>query len=241
VDISVDKTHWLVNGNELTVHQLFERQLKETPDAIAVYLGNKKLTYKELNLASELLSYSILALSPKSSIIGISTTRSVEMIVGVLAILKSGKAYLPLNPTYPKDRLQQIVTDSGIDCCLSSDIELPFYESLGTSVLSLDGKYNAAKKIKTETDTTLAYVLYTSGSTGKPKGVCMGHSPLVNLLRWQQKNSNAGPGTKTLQFAPLSFDVSFQEIFATLATGGTLVLIEDDLRLDDADDRNDFR
>ena len=98
--------------------------------------------------------------------------------------------------------------------------------------MNLDEKYSETKSVKQELNPTLAYVLYTSGSTGKPKGVCMGHTPLVNLILWQHKHSIAGIGTKTLQFAPLSFDVSFQEIFATLTTGGTLVLIEDDLRLD---------
>ncbi|WP_332369555.1 AMP-binding protein [Spirosoma telluris] len=80
--------------------------------------------------------------------------------------------------------------------------------------------------------TTTAYVLYTSGSTGKPKGVCMGHGPLMNLLQWQAKHSNADSDSRTLQLAPLSFDVSFQEIFATLSTGGTLMLIDEPLRLD---------
>ena len=94
------------------------------------------------------------------------------------------------------------------------------------------GGTGMVEKQNSFTQGTLAYVLYTSGSTGKPKGVCMGHRALVNLLNWQQKNSTAGPGTKTLQFAPLSFDVSFQEIFATLTTGGTLFLMGDDLRLD---------
>lgn len=81
-------------------------------------------------------------------------------------------------------------------------------------------------------DNSLTYVLYTSGSTGKPKGVCMGNNALVNLLQWQSRNSVAVAGTKTLQFAPLTFDVSFQEIFATLTTGGALVLINEVLRTD---------
>ncbi|HEX4375190.1 MAG TPA: amino acid adenylation domain-containing protein, partial [Puia sp.] len=229
---AIDKTYYHVNGDILFIHQLFEKRLHEVKNIDAVCFGEKKISYDELNERADILSQVILKNSPRSSIVGISTTRSIETIVGVLAILKSGKAYLPLDPAYPEDRLQQIVTDSGIDCCLSLKKESSLFRSFGITVLNEDEKYSAIKFIKQELKPTLAYVLYTSGSTGKPKGVCMGHTPLVNLILWQHQHSVAKLGTRTLQFAPLSFDVSFQEIFATLTTGGTLVLIEDDLRLD---------
>ncbi|HXB42633.1 MAG TPA: AMP-binding protein, partial [Puia sp.] len=219
------------NGENLFLQDLFYIKLKEAPDAIAVTFGSRETTYKELDVESENLSQFILSRSSKLPIIGITTTRSIEMIVGVLAILKSGKAYLPLDPSYPRDRLQQIVSDSKVDLCLSIDSEIPFFESLGIKAFPLNKAYKTENKVAT-VNSGLGYVLYTSGSTGKPKGVCMGQSPLVNLMLWQHKHSIARKGTRTLQFAPLSFDVSFQEIFATLTTGGTLVLIEDDLRLD---------
>lgn len=228
---SVDKKYGN-DGSELFVHHLFEQQAAKTPGAVAVCFGEKELSYQQLNEQAEILSGTILKNSPNSSIVGISTSRSIEMVTGVLAILKSGKAYLPLDPDYPKDRLQQIVSDSGIDCCLSLDEEASFFSPLGLNSIATNKTYPHQEKTKTNSNPSLAYVLYTSGSTGKPKGVCMGHQPLVNLLQWQSKHSIAGAGTKTLQFAPLSFDVSFQELFATLSTGGTLVLIEDDLRLD---------
>ncbi|MEJ0106405.1 MAG: amino acid adenylation domain-containing protein [Bacteroidota bacterium] len=215
----------------MTLLDLFGEQLSVSPSSVAVRDNGTDLTYTELNEKASRLSNSILRQSPSSSIIGISTTRSIEMIIAVLAILKAGKAYLPLDPSYPHDRLQQIVTDSGIDCCLSDKTEISFFQSLGLSVIDSGKDYNEPEA-KKDNQSTLAYVLYTSGSTGKPKGVCMGHDPLVNLLQWQRQHSSAGQGTRTLQFAPLSFDVSFQEIFATLTTGGILVLIEDDLRLD---------
>jgi amino acid adenylation domain-containing protein len=220
-----------IYGNILYVHQLFEQQEEGLKNVDAVCFGDQKMTYGELNKKAFALSQSILKNSPESSIIGISTTRSIETIVGVLAVLKSGKAYMPLDPAYPKERLQQIVSDSGIDCCLSLKNESRLFSSFSLEVIHLDENHPAAGQLQAKTP-SLAYVLYTSGSTGKPKGVCMGHAPLVNLLLWQQEHSVAGRGTKTLQFAPLSFDVSFQEIFSTLGTGGTLVLIDDDLRLD---------
>jgi amino acid adenylation domain-containing protein len=231
MDTSVDKAFNDRNGSNLFLQDLFYIKLKETPDDIAVIFGERKITYKELNIKSDYLSQVILSASSKSPIVGISTRRSIEMIVGVLAILRSGKAYLPLDPSYPQDRLQQIVSDSGIGICLCDDSETSLFKSLGINALSLN-KNHKPENIEPVVNSGLGYVLYTSGSTGKPKGVCMGQSPLVNLMLWQHKHSAAGRGTRTLQFAPLSFDVSFQEIFATLTTGGTLVLIEDDLRLD---------
>jgi amino acid adenylation domain-containing protein len=227
-----DNTYYDINSDILFIHQLFEKRLHEVKNIDAVCFGEKKISYDELNERADILAHIILKNSSKSSIVGISTTRSIETIVGVLAILKADKAYLPLDSAYPEDRLQQIVSDSGIDCCVSLQKESSLFKSLGVTVLNLDEKYSATKSVKQELNPVLAYVLYTSGSTGKPKGVCMGHAPLVNLILWQHQHSIAGIGTRTLQFAPLSFDVSFQEIFATLTTGGTLVLIEDDLRLD---------
>ena len=218
-------------GNREYVHDLFKNQVGSYTDLLAVKFGDRKISYRELDDLSQQLANRILKQSPGSSIVGISTTRSVEMIVGVLAILKAGKAYLPLDPSYPQDRLDQIIKDSGIDCCVAIENETDFFSSFGIAVINPEKQFSE-KAPATIKQSSLAYILYTSGSTGKPKGVCMGHVPLFNLLQWQKKHSLAAAGTKTLQFAPLSFDVSFQEIFATLTTGGTLVLIEDDLRLD---------
>ena len=212
------------------VHQLFKQQAQQTPDALAVVFCGKQLTYQALNEASDLLAQNIAAEAFSSEIIGIGTTRSIEMVVGVLAILKSGKAYLPLDPTYPTERLKQLKSSSGIRFCLAAEEERDLFEGLGLEQIYA-GKRSIAEKTATKQG-GLAYVLYTSGSTGAPKGVCMEHAVLVNLISWQKKNSVANQNSRTLQFAPLSFDVSFQEIFATLCTGGTLVLISDDDRLD---------
>src|SRR5882724_4853511 len=165
---SVDKGNWEIDGHAQFVHDLFGQQAIKTPDAIAVCFGNNQLSYKELNQRADFLSETILTHSLKSSIVGISTTRCIEMVIGVVAILKSGKAYLPLDPAYPKDRLQQIVTDSGIDCCLSPDAELSFFQSFGVTVIASDKKHAQAEKLKPTVKPSLAYVLYTSGSTGKP-------------------------------------------------------------------------
>ena len=226
----------IVVAMEMSIHSLFALQLDRTPNLPAVVFGDHTLTYFDLDREATRLSQAILSRSPDSAAIGISTIRRPEMIIGVLAILRSGKAYLPLDPSYPVDRLQQIVTDSGIDTCLSMSVEAeaPLASLEGLDILGFDAVPPAPIDLTASPnrDPFLAYLLYTSGSTGKSKGVCMGHAPLVNLLQWQQRHSIAAAGDRTLQFAPLTFDVSFQEIFATLTTGGALVLIEDELRLD---------
>lgn len=217
--------------NNLLIHQLFELQKNKTPDAVAVIFGNQSLTYNQLGQKADNLAAAILANSPVSLNAGVSTQRAVETVISVLAILKSGKAYLPLDPDYPQDRLQQIASDSGIDLCLTTTAQKHLFQPLGINVLISDKDYEASSEVIPESKSA-CYVLYTSGSTGTPKGVSMGHVALANLLSWQQKNSISTTGVNTLQFAPLSFDVSFQEIFATLTTGGTLVLVDDDLRVD---------
>ncbi len=215
----------------LLIHQLFEQQKNKTPDAIAVIWGHEKLTYLQLDQKADNLAVQLLAKSPDSLIAGVGTYRSVDTIVSVLAILKAGKAYLPLDADYPHDRLQQIIKDSGIDVCLTVDAQKSLFETLSINVLVSDIEYEIAN-LPAINHQSAAYVLYTSGSTGTPKGVSMGHAALANLLSWQQKHSASAVGFNTLQFAPLSFDVSFQETFATLTTGGTLVLVDDNLRVD---------
>jgi amino acid adenylation domain-containing protein len=217
------------NGIRL-VHELFDEQRGRTPHLPAIVFGEKKLTYSELGEKADMLAEALYAKSPGTLIAGVSTVRCIETIISVLAILKSGKAYMPLDPEYPAERLQQIVSDSGADVCLCPTDQQLLFESLGLNSIASDKPVVAKSQIPKSK--SAAYVLYTSGSTGTPKGVSMGHGALVNLLNWQQKHSASTPGFNTLQFAPLTFDVSFQEIFATLTTGGTLVLVDETLRVD---------
>ncbi|MDF2432845.1 MAG: hypothetical protein JWP44_2476 [Mucilaginibacter sp.] len=225
----IDKTS--VKNSGILIHQLFERQKDRTPDATAVIFGDERLTYSELDKKATDLANVIYASSPDSSIAGVSAIRSIETIVSVLAILKAGKAYLPLDAEYPAERLQQIITGSGIDLCLTTAAQKPLFESFSIKVLVSDKDQKPADKVIPNSESA-CYILYTSGSTGTPKGVSMGHAALANLLSWQQKNSISATGVNTLQFSPLTFDVSFQEIFSTLTTGGMLVLVDDDLRID---------
>ncbi|WP_343069164.1 amino acid adenylation domain-containing protein [Hymenobacter citatus] len=212
------------------MQQLFEYTATRCATQVALVAEGKQFTYAQLDAAATQLSYQIRQQAGSAALVSISSTRGPEMILGVLAILKAGKAYLPLDPTFSPQRLQKIILSSGLTHCLAPANETSLFSSLGLQVLldkAAEHTPNAAMQ-----PGTLAYVLYTSGSTGEPKGVSMGHHALVNLLHWQRRHSRAGSGTRTLQFAPLGFDVSFQEILATLTTGGVLVLINDELRLD---------
>ncbi|MBB6498129.1 polyketide synthase [Pedobacter cryoconitis] len=214
------------------VYTLFERAARSFPLYIALNTGQEQITYQELFEKVDKLCQKITLSTPDEDLIGISTNRSAEMIVSLLAILKAGKAYLPLDSAYPVHRLQQTVIASGIKTCISPAEETDFFKQTGLTDLS--GKTDSADEAyhTITKQNPNAYVLYTSGSTGTPKGVYMTQKAMVNLIEWQQQNSAAGPDTRTLQFAPLTFDVSFQEILCTLTTGATLVLINDDLRLD---------
>jgi len=215
----------------MSVHRLIGQIADAQPDAAAVVFGDASLTYRQLNEQADALASALNQADAHNPYIGISTTRGLNMIVGVLGILKSGRAYLPLDPAYPAQRLQEIIDNSGIRTVVATGPDTALLTELGVQVIDSQQVFTT-DTVSARPLGNLAYVLYTSGSTGVPKGVCMGHAPLLNLLQWQAGQSMAGWGTRTLQLAPLSFDVSFQEIFATLGTGGTLVLVDEATRLD---------
>ncbi|MEO0683524.1 MAG: amino acid adenylation domain-containing protein [Cyanobacteria bacterium J06633_8] len=218
------------------IHQLFEEQVQRTPKTIALEFGSEKLTYEQLDRRANQLADYLISLGVKPDVlVGLCIERSVEMVVGLLAILKAGGAYVPLDPSYPQERLAYMLEDSQASVLLTEQKfinYLPKHEKvvcLDKDINYRDIKSNLSTDVKPK---NLAYVIYTSGSTGKPKGVAMSNRSLVNLLMWQIENGVANPNAKTLQFSPISFDVSFQEIFSTLCAGGTLVLIPDDIRRD---------
>ncbi|MCP1386526.1 polyketide synthase [Runella salmonicolor] len=210
-----------------TVIDFFLKQLTISKDAVAIQYQNQQLTYRELAEKVFTLSSKIAHIPEKTIVV--SASRSIDMIVYVLAALHAGKAYLPLDTSYPLERLKQILKEADVRTGLySTEEETIFNQKLNIiNVLSAEEIAPQYPSLAS----TVTYVLYTSGSTGVPKGVSMGNEALINLIQWQKNNSRCGEGTKTLQFSPLGFDVSFQEIFATLSTGGTLVLIDDDQRL----------
>ena len=233
VEISPDKC----------IHQLFEEQVKRTPNALAVTFENEWLSFRELDERADDLAGALqhLGIGPDMPV-GICVERSLEMMVGVLGILKADGCYVPLDPAYPNARLMFMLADAQPLVLLTqtSLVQKLQFAVPNLKSLCLDAEHHAPRNTGNERRKTvqsaanLAYVIYTSGSTGKPKGVAMPHRPLVRLIDWQLHHSRLGAGARTLQFASLSFDVSFQEMFATWCTGGTLVLVDEKLRRDSA-------
>ncbi|RPI05054.1 MAG: non-ribosomal peptide synthetase, partial [Zetaproteobacteria bacterium] len=223
------------------VHELFEAQVARTPEAVAVVWADQTLSYGELNRRANQLAHHLqhLGVGPET-LVGLCLERSPELVVGLLGILKAGGAYVPLDPTYPRDRLAFMLEDSRAAVLLTQTRLLAGLPAHDAHVVCLDTAGAALAPESPEnppcvgTADTLAYVLYTSGSTGQPKGVAMPHRPLVNLISWQASESRLSRGARTLQFSPLSFDVSFQELLTTWCAGGTVVLITEDVRRDPA-------
>ena len=220
-----------------SVVQLFEAQVEESPDSVAAIFNGELLSYRALNDRANQLAHYLhkLGINPDARV-GICLERGLEMAVGVLATLKAGGAYVPLDPAYPEERLRFMLQDSQCSVLLTSQSvaeSLPETAAVmlrldrATETIAQESKANPASRIAPE---NLAYVIYTSGSTGWPKGVAMTHRALTNVISWQLENAN-GPAA-TLQFASLSFDVSFQELFTTWCAGGTLQLVSDELRRD---------
>ena len=225
--------------SDLCIHELVEAQVAKTPHQIALMFETEALTYCELNQRANRLAYYLnsLGVGP-DMLVGICLERSVDMIVGLLAILKAGAGYLPLDISYPTERLQYMVENAKAPILVTQRSLSEYLPTAGRTVICLDEQatdcYPDTNLPNLGVPDNLGYVIYTSGSTGKPKGVAMPQRALVNLLHWQNQQSTLKSGARTLQFTPISFDVSFQEIFSTLTAGGTLVLIQDDHRRDPA-------
>ncbi|MDZ8084002.1 MAG: amino acid adenylation domain-containing protein [Nostoc sp. DedQUE12b] len=221
------------------IHQLFEEQVERTPDAIAVVFENQQLTYQQLNCRANQLAHYLQSLGVKADVlVGLCVERSLEMVVALLGILKAGGAYLPLDPEYPTERLSFMLEDAQVSVLLTQQPLLERLPEHQAHLACLDTDWQAislSSQNNTITDVqanNLAYIIYTSGSTGKPKGVALNQLALCNLILWQLQNNTISTEARTLQFAPISFDVSFQEIFTTWFSGGTLFLIGEELRRD---------
>jgi amino acid adenylation domain-containing protein len=220
------------------IHQLFEEQAGRTPDAVAVELGADCWTYHELDQQSNRVAM-LLRRSGVGAhgMVAVCVEPSIFELAGVIGILKAGASYLPLDPEYPLNRLTHMLHDSGSQVLLTEKKFAARFPD-GTPLLFMEDVGQAGDPIPNglpigdNPARDLAYVIYTSGSSGTPKGVCMTHAPLVNLLCWQQRQSMHGTGSRTLHGTSLSFDVSFQEIFATLCFGGTLVILPAGIRGD---------
>jgi amino acid adenylation domain-containing protein len=224
------------DGDAPFAHERFQAQAARTPGAVAAVHEGAEFTYGELNERASRLAAFLRArgVGPESRV-GIFLRRSPEMLAAVLAALKAGAAYVPLDPAYPPDRLAFMLADSGVQVLLTRSGLSDRLSAHAADVVRLDADWpeiaihDAEDRPSGVVAENLAYLIYTSGSTGRPKGVAMTHGPLANLLR---REANALAPAVTLQLAPVGFDVSFQEMFSTWATGGRLVLVAEEVRRD---------
>jgi amino acid adenylation domain-containing protein len=212
------------------VHEFVEEQARRTPNHIAVTFQDRSVTYEELDRRSNHLAQHLRALGAgPDQIVAICLERSVEMMVGLLGILKSGAAYLPLDPAYPLERLQFMLEDSGALVLLTREHLLPQFPELQKPVVQIDADWRqvesrpGASLGRTAESGNLAYVIYTSGSTGKPKGVMIEHRQVSNFFTGMDRVIGPEPGA-WLAVTSISFDISVLELFWTLARGFHLVL-----------------
>ena len=229
------------------IHELFEQQVERTPEALAVQYEDESLTYAQLNAKANQLAHRLRAMRDASgaavmkpdALVAISVERSLEMVVGLLGILKAGAAYVPVDPEYPADRIAYMLGDSQAKVLLTQRTlqerlqEASRGDEEGSGeILLLDDEAtyagqpqdNIGRQETGQTSRHLAYVIYTSGSTGQPKGVMNEHRGVVNRLVWMQEAYGLGEEDRVLQKTPFSFDVSVWEFFWTLLNGAGLVM-----------------
>jgi arthrofactin-type cyclic lipopeptide synthetase B len=215
-----------------TLHGLFEAQVQRTPQAVAVVAGEQALSYTQLNERANRLAGHLLSLGVQvDSRVAICVERSLEMVIGLLAINKAGAGYVPLDPAYPPERLAYMLEDSAPAVVLvhGATSELP--GDITAAVVDLDqNSWHSLSaenpQIPTLTPQHSAYVIYTSGSTGQPKGVVNEHAGVVNRLLWMQNAYRLTAADSVLQKTPFSFDVSVWEFFWPLMTGARLVMAQ---------------
>ena len=212
-----------------TLHGIIEEQVAATPEAIAVTFEGEQLNYAQLNAMANRIAHRLRAVGAgPETLVGVCAERSLELVAGLLGVLKAGAAYLPLDPEYPADRLAFMVADAAAPVVLVQSHLRDDLPATDATVLVLDHEAEwAGQPIHNPPPTTadhLAYVIYTSGSTGRPKGVPNTHRGIVNRLDWMQKRYGLTASDAVLQKTPASFDVSVWEFFWPLQTGARLVL-----------------
>jgi len=224
------------------VHLLFEQQVERTPDAVAVSFEEQALTFAELNRRANRLAHHLRALGVgPDARVGIGVERSLEMVVGVVAVAKAGGAYVPLDPDYPADRLRHMLDDSRPAVLLTQERLRERFAALEIPILLLDADAPSwAARPETDPEPEglaadhLVYVIYTSGSTGLPKGVMVPHRGLLNHTAWQCGRMEIGAGDTFLQRSTISFDASNAELWDPLVTGARMHVLSQETARDPA-------
>ncbi|MDE5458733.1 amino acid adenylation domain-containing protein, partial [Bradyrhizobium sp. CSA112] len=219
--------------SERCIHELFAEQVRTTPEAIALVHEGVRLSYCELDAKANQLAWHLIALGVgPDQPVAICLERGVAMVVSLLAVLKAGGAYLPLDPAYPAERLREIVDDAKPGLLIANNVARATFANTTCEIVDLEASASAIASLATSapadtglTSRHLAYIIYTSGSTGRPKGVMVEHRGLVNLAVAQRALFEVSPRSRVVQFASFSFDASTWEIVMALCSGAELFLI----------------
>ncbi|MDR3623553.1 MAG: amino acid adenylation domain-containing protein [Chlamydiales bacterium] len=218
-----------------SVVELFEERVQKIPEQTAAIFDGRSITYQELNEQANQIAY-FLKKQEHISLIALSAERSIEMIVGLIGILKAGKGFLPLDPNYPIDRLNYIFKSSDAQILLTQNHLWSRFENYPGRILDIDflihSNFDKVEHSCQQNVSDVAYVLYTSGSTGIPKGVVVGHEALLNQIQWLQHTYQLTELDKVLHHSSLAFDVSVEEIFWPLCSGATVVVAAKDVHQD---------
>ncbi|WP_141562234.1 AMP-binding protein, partial [Pseudomonas sp. ICMP 561] len=219
--------------DQVQLQSLIEQQVAATPDALAVQFGNQQLSYRELNARANQLARWLREQGVGPDVlVGVCAERSLELVLALLAIVKAGGAYVPMDPDYPRERLEHMLGDSGVQLLLTQQHLLEQLPASAAQTFCLDSQWPELQALDASDLPTLgspqnlAYLIYTSGSTGKPKGAGNSHAALINRLHWMQKAYQLDHTDRILQKTPFSFDVSVWEFFWPLLTGAALVVAE---------------
>ncbi|MTJ09880.1 non-ribosomal peptide synthetase [Anabaena sp. UHCC 0204] len=227
------------NYPHVCVHELFTTQVAKTPNAVAVVAGSQQLTYAELDTKSNQLARYLTSLGVgKEVLVGICSDRSLSMIIAIIATIKAGGAYIPLDPTFPQERLGFMLANSEIPILLTQQHLLPHLPPHNAQVICLDRDWENIASQETNTPDSniqpdnLIYTIYTSGSTGQPKGVQITHRNVVNFLTAMHQHLHLTQADSLLSVTTLSFDIAVLEIFLPLITGAKLILVSREIATD---------
>ncbi len=217
-----------------TMHELFSRQAEKTPEQVAVVFADQHLTYRELDEKSNQLARFLRKKGiGTGSLVGTLLDRSLDMIVGILGVLKAGGAFVPIDPELPAERIAYMLTHSRVPLVVTQN-HLRAKVTTPTETIDINtaviGEESRAPIESLNQPHDLFYIIYTSGTTGQPKGVMLEHRNMANLMHFTFDQTNIAFHEKVLQYTTCSFDVCYQEIFSTLLSGGQLYLITNELR-----------
>ncbi|MGD9817124.1 MAG: amino acid adenylation domain-containing protein, partial [Desulfomonilaceae bacterium] len=228
------------NGWKSCLHVRFSEQADKHPDSIAIISETEEYTYKDVEDFSNAIAHRIVEHTDgQKAFVGICMERSAQLIVGLIGILKAGCAYVPLDPTYPKDRINDMLLDIQASVVVTTSGFKHIFRDHDLFTLCVEDTVHSKNYrppvLKNVGPESLAYVIFTSGSTGKPKGVCCYHGSVLNLLLDFQDRQPIGHGDICSWWTSLNFDVSVYEIFSPLTEGATLIVVPDSVRPDGSD------